>query len=698
MLTKLVEILKLSQVVSHQRPSLEICDNRSEQGIALLGTTIILALVIGLLVWGTLVMTRQSAISAYQVNNANQARTAALIGISALTQYAQHQYAPTANTASTAGNGNTNPISSFLSGFLTSNSPSLPTSGNGAVAAYVPVGTNAATSIAFSEPYMAATVSAVVTANTFSVSPSPTGTPGQIIIMSQGASGSARATAVAVLGIGSSTGSSGSGQGNIPVNLNGNTIFSGNVNLVGGNNSSLSTNGTLTSSGSFSGFNTIISTQSMSLSGSSGSGNLFSDQSINITGSGNYGSLKSLQNVTISGGVNAQIIQTNGTTELDSSSTATTVTSIGNVSLEPGTSVSNLSTQGSVSADNATVGTANVQGNYTESSNGSAASGKVGGTLTFPSWNNHVKLTDSPGLQVPITPLTAATLSSPTVDAVAMKGLANYVFTPPPSGSASGIIATVDVKNVNGIPSGTYYLYDNSGTNDYLVTSNTLPSTLFNAYKIGNGYSAYNPAISYSNGTWTLQGNSGPTSDIAPGVLWFSGNVNVADGTYYNSIIATGNIFTSGGSQVYAVNYAGGTTPPKNVCINTGYTAGGVLGIGASTINPSNFCGTSPTSTFNPASVGNIALLAGGDVNLGASITVYGDVIAGDVITTGGSSTIYGYLTSAGMTGGINSFGGNTTVNVSNLPSTFTPTFPSTWSSTAPASGGSLVLKSLYWE
>jgi len=199
MLTKLVEILKLSQVDRHQRPSLEICDNRSEQGIALLGTTVVLALIMGLLVWGTLVMTRQSAISAYQVNNANQARTAALIGISALTQYAQNQYAPTATTASTAGNGNTNPISSFLSGFLTSSSPSLPTSGNGAVATYVPVGTNAATSIAFSAPYMAATVSAVVTANTFSASPSPTGTPGQIIIMSQGASGSARATATAVL-------------------------------------------------------------------------------------------------------------------------------------------------------------------------------------------------------------------------------------------------------------------------------------------------------------------------------------------------------------------------------------------------------------------------------------------------------------------------------------------------------------------
>jgi hypothetical protein len=438
----------------------------------------------------------------------------------------------------------------------------------------------------------------------------------------------------------------------------------------------------------------------MTLSGSSGSGNLFSDQSITITGSGNYGSLKSLQNVTIGGGVNAQIIQTNGNTELNPSSTATTVISIGKVELQSGTSVSNLSTQGNVSADNATVGTASVQGSYTESSNGSAASGDVGGSISFPPGNNKVKLTNKPGLQVPITPLTAATLSSPTVNAAAMESLANYAFTPPPSGSATGISATVVVNNVNGIPNGTYYLYDSGGTNDYLVTSNTQPSTS-NAYKIGNGYSPYNADINYSGGQWTLEGNAGSTSDIAPGVLWFSGNVDVADGTYYNSIIATGNITTSGSSQVYAVNYAGGTTPPKNVCTNTGYTTGGFFGFGATIINPSNFCGTSSTSTFNPASVGNIALLAGGDVDLRSSNAVYGDVIAGDVITTSGSSTIYGYLTSAGMTGGTNSFGSSTTVNVSNLPPTFTPTVPATWSSQAPASassGGSLVLKSLYWE
>ena len=201
MLTKLVERMRHVGIVTRLLRARTTYTSSDEQGIALLGTVLVLSLVMGLLLWGTLVMTRQSAISAYQINNDNQARTAALIGISALEQYAQQQYAPTASTSSSTGSGISNPFSSFLGGFLTNSTQTLPTSGPGAVAAYVPAGTNAATSITFSAPYMAATVSAVVTANTFSVSPSPNGTPGQIIIASQGASGSARATAVSVLAI-----------------------------------------------------------------------------------------------------------------------------------------------------------------------------------------------------------------------------------------------------------------------------------------------------------------------------------------------------------------------------------------------------------------------------------------------------------------------------------------------------------------
>ena len=280
MLTKLVEIMIMPLDALIVRHNLKTYDEHAEQGIALLGTTVVLALVMGLLVWGTLVMTRQSAISAYQVNNANQARTAALIGISALTQYAQNQYAPTVSAVSSyGGGGNSNPISSFLSGFLTSSSPSLPTSGNGAVAAYVPVGTNAATSIAFSAPYMAATVSAVVTANTFSVSPNPSGAPGQLIVMSQGASGLARATAIAVLQL-RQIGSNGQSSASAPYNVyvQGSASFNG----AGSSNANIGVTGNVSFNGR-------------------GSYNNVDAGSFSANGSNSFGMVRSVGNYTING-------------------------------------------------------------------------------------------------------------------------------------------------------------------------------------------------------------------------------------------------------------------------------------------------------------------------------------------------------------------------------------------------------------
>ena len=274
-----------------------------EQGFSLLGTTVVLALVMGLLVWGTLVMTRQSAISTYQVNNVNQARTAALIGISALTRYAQQQYKPsTAATASGNSGSNSGLIVNLLGSLLTSNSPGLPTSGNGAVAAYVPVGTNATTAIAFSAPYMAATVSAVVAANTFSVSPSPTGTPGQIIIVSHGTSGSARATAVGVLQL-RQIASNGQSSASAPYNVyvQGSASFNG----AGSSNANIGITGTAT-------FNGAGSYGAVDAGSFSGSGNL------------QLGLVRSVGNYTINGHPDYQV-ESGGSGE-GSYSGATTLT------------------------------------------------------------------------------------------------------------------------------------------------------------------------------------------------------------------------------------------------------------------------------------------------------------------------------------------------------------------------------------
>ena len=138
-----------------------------EKGIALLGTVFVLSLVMGLLVWSTLVMTRQGAASSYQTNNANQARAAALIGVSAIQQYAQEQFGQSANSSAVANN--------------------------------IPVGSTASAALNISTPYMAATVSSVVTANTFSATANPS--DDYITANSTGTSGNSTERAGAILSV-----------------------------------------------------------------------------------------------------------------------------------------------------------------------------------------------------------------------------------------------------------------------------------------------------------------------------------------------------------------------------------------------------------------------------------------------------------------------------------------------------------------
>lgn len=71
-----------------------------ESGMALLGTVLVAALVLGLASWGILNMTKNVQQSVYGESAANQARTAALIGIQAVTGYAQSVYV--GNNPSTA--------------------------------------------------------------------------------------------------------------------------------------------------------------------------------------------------------------------------------------------------------------------------------------------------------------------------------------------------------------------------------------------------------------------------------------------------------------------------------------------------------------------------------------------------------------------------------------------------------------------
>lgn len=407
-------------------------------------------------------------------------------------------------------------------------------------------------------------------------------------------------------------------------------------------------------------------------------------------------------NVTVKQGT-AKIISTNGSMTATGGMSATKISAAGAVTLSGGSgSISQVYTKSNLTQTGITTGAVMAQGNLRETAWGSVASGSVGGTITHDQqYNSNILASVVSGLTVTVTvvepvsltPLTSITLQQNFVDANSLKSTANYAFDVDSSGNL-----IVTVANVNGIDDGTYYLYEGMigsvARNDYLCTSAAPTNVNQCIAKIGIGFSDQNNLISYdsSTKTWTVSGKT-----MATGVVWFKGNLVVSSGTYYNTFLATGNISTSGASVVYSVNYAG----YANICTNANFAG----------IYPSNLCDVS-TGSLITYSVANIALLAGsydegytdaahfhgGNIDLGASNKVYGDVVAGGVLTTSGSTTIYGYIVVANQSEGTTSskLGASTTINLNNLPSTYDPTTVNTGTTTTTTSSSASVVWSRY--
>jgi hypothetical protein len=148
----------------------------SESGMALLGTVLVTALVLGLAAWGVLNMTGNAQQSVYSENTANQARTAALMGIQAITGYAQSVYV-----------GNNPPASATLANLYSGTTQGL-ANGSGPVDQLFNQPTNA-------------NVQAMVKLNTFSGTSSLVGASanGFIRVLSTGRSGPAIQTAESYL-------------------------------------------------------------------------------------------------------------------------------------------------------------------------------------------------------------------------------------------------------------------------------------------------------------------------------------------------------------------------------------------------------------------------------------------------------------------------------------------------------------------
>lgn len=464
-----------------------------------------------------------------------------------------------------------------------------------------------------------------------------------------------------------------------PVVINGPLTLSGDLRISSSENATIVVNGSVSGNGSLSGINTLIANGDVTLGGSTSIDNVSSAGSVDLSGSGTYTTVSALKNIALSGGVVAGSLMANGTVSIQSNR-VTSISAIGSVSATAAP-IGSVKTQAGMTGSNTRIsGSALVQRDYTESSDGSVASGQYGGVLSQPSWNTKVRMTRVPGLAVPIIPLTFETIQIPRIDAYAYRSAANYQFDRDSNGNT-----VVTVSQVNGVPDGTYYLTGNADKQDYLCTGTSYAAGSCPA-KICVGYSDYNSCFGYSGGTWSINGKT-----MAPGVAWFKGNLSAGVGTYYNSFIATGNITTAGANITKAVNYAGpgSSVVPKvdGVCVNSRF----------GTLYPLNYCTGTGGATFVSNPPGNIAFAAGGQVgttyvggrvDLTASNDIYGDVLAGDLVETGGSTTVHGVIlaTRQGSNKGNSAFGASTRIDLTGLPSTFHPGDDGPPATNAPAS------------
>jgi hypothetical protein len=215
---------------------------------------------------------------------------------------------------------------------------------------------------------------------------------------------------------------------------------------------------------------------------------------------------------------------------------------------------------------------------------------------------------------------------------------------------------------------------------------------------------------------WTIRHANASETTFVPGVAMFVGDLYVEQGKYYNTFVATRNLYTTDGNQyIFPPNYATGAAS-----VNPGDASGNVSMDGLCTLvhKPTNFCpadglhhneagsgmgsyalmagsynggginalGSVTLGSFNPASP--ISDYVGGNIWVGKAVTTpthttaagptwaWGYVLAGNAIdTTATQSRIYGKILAQGFAAtapgallGAMGLGGNTIIDLTNVP------------------------------
>lgn len=419
---------------------------------------------------------------------------------------------------------------------------------------------------------------------------------------------------------------------------------------------------------------------------------------INLSGSAYADQLLSRGNINIGSNTNnmMQIAQANGNITISNSQSILSVKGKGSLIVNNSPVIGEALLEKSVSWSSTGGAATSIIANDDVYYGGSNAPTTIrsGNAVTTLKENITVYENDiSVSVSVPEVPV--VTVTSPTINVAEIEDLSNYAF----HYDGTKNLIRVSVRNIQGLAGSAsvdFYLFNYNQIiqhqywtetkamgNDYLCpvdqviqqNGSTSCNVIPPARLCGKG--AYDGAcFSYSSGKWGLTGAGEVT---APGILWFDGNLSLAEsGTrpyFVNTLMATGSITASGsGSTIYAPAFAGysavcNNTTPANAPASANSVFNGLY--------PTNLCGD---SKLNDNALSNVALIAGsysdggdyigGDISIGSGTTVLGNIMAGNIIETSGSTTIRGSVIAAslGNTSKYVSLSASTVLDFTNIP------------------------------
>jgi hypothetical protein len=341
-------------------------------------------------------------------------------------------------------------------------------------------------------------------------------------------------------------------------------------------------------------------------------------------------------------------------------------------------------------------------GNLYAADSSTVNAGEIGGALTS-SRNGSANVSIVENKRVDITAVKALVPGENALDTTDFDQQSNYAFKFDINGNRK-----VTVRNVSGLDPGQEYFVgkNNSGAEqrrgdwvclalDSYGSANpvcTVPiKKICRTNGEGSCFADSAAATSEARAQWKLKAKTEVgIVGMAPGILWFDGDLILDGGTFYNSLLATGNIKVTSSIKVVAPNYAGYSgyrdSAPVGICNSTFDSAGDATN--TNTLIPTQLCNTTKlTYDASAASgLGNYALMAGsqttksgvatyvgGNITTGSTSNIFGNVHAGNELQTSSSTTISGSISALGLgvaTANRNRLSGSTTINLMGLPTT----------------------------